>query len=188
LEKKIVTAYAQINARIMPIARGKLFEGPLEEALQANGFGEVGGGGTLQSKSGEIVYCGIDVDLFDLENGVPFVCKFLADRLAPKGSKLCYRVGEEKIEVPFGEAEGVAVYLNGTELPAEVYKSSDINVVIDTFNRLLGNRVAYKGYWRGPTETALYIYGRSAARIREAIAPFLAEYPLCQRARVEQIA
>jgi hypothetical protein len=61
-------AYAQLNARIMPVARGKRFETPLTEALAKNGFGEVGGGGTLRSKTGEIVYCGIDVNLSNRAN------------------------------------------------------------------------------------------------------------------------
>ncbi len=74
------SSYAQLNARIMPVARGRRFETPLMEALAENGFGEVGGGGTMQLGTGEIEYCGIDVDLFNVENGAPFVCKFLTDR------------------------------------------------------------------------------------------------------------
>jgi hypothetical protein len=78
--------------------------------------------------------------------------------------------------------------LNGTDLPAEVYQSSDINVVIERLNKLLESEGAMRGYWQGPTETALYCYGNSAAKMRELIAPFMAAYPLCQRARVVDIA
>jgi hypothetical protein len=188
MKPKPVFAYAQLNARIMPVARGKRFETPLAEALAENGFGEVGGGGTLQQQSGEIEYCGIDVDLTDIENGAPFVCKFLTDRGAPKGSKLTYTYEGKKVELAFGEAEGIAIYLNGTDLPADVYKQSDINVVIESINRLLGNRGSIRGHWQGPTETALYMYGRSATDMRTAISEFVAAYPLCQRARIETIA
>lgn len=90
--------------------------------------------------------------------------------------------------MPFGKAEGLAIYLNGTDLPKEVYEKSDVNVVYDTVEKLLGDRGAIQGYWQGPTETALYLYGDSAQEMREAIAGFLASYPLCQRARIIQIA
>ncbi|MGA2500113.1 MAG: hypothetical protein ABSH20_20435, partial [Tepidisphaeraceae bacterium] len=177
MKRKPTFAYAQLNARIMPVARGKRFETPLTEALAKNGLGEVGGGGTLQLKTGEIEYCGIDVDLFDVEEGSRFVCKFLADRGAPRGSKLCYEHNGKKVELPFGTVEGLAIYLNGTELPPEVYQQSDINVVIDTVDRLLGDRGRIRGYWEGPTETALYLYGNSAQEMRNLIASFVAEYP-----------
>jgi hypothetical protein len=183
-----IAAYAQLNARIMPLDRGEQYEDPLGEALAENGFGEVTGGGTMQSKDGEIEYCGIDIDLFDVPKGVPFVCQFLAQCGAPKGSKLQYNHKGKDIEVPFGEAEGLAIYLNGTELPDEVYKECDVNHVYEQINRLLGDRGAIHGHWQGPTETALYLYGSSAEEMRKLIAAFLAEYPLCQRARVVTIA
>src|SRR5712672_3188821 len=85
-----IFTYALINARIMPMTRGELYEEPLGEASAASGLGEIGGAGTMQAKTGEIEYCGIDVDLFDLAKGVPFVCDFLSRRGAPKGSNLSY--------------------------------------------------------------------------------------------------
>jgi len=188
MKHKPVFAYAQLNARIMPVARGKYYQTPLAEALAENGLGEVGGGGTMQMKGGEIEYCGIDVDLFEVEEGGRFVCDFLTARGAPKGSKLCYEYMGNDIELPFGVAEGLAIYLNGTELPDDVYRQSDINVVMESVDRLLGKRGAIEGYWEGPTETALYLYGESANEMRMTIAPFMAEYPLCQRARIEKIA
>lgn len=183
-----VFAYAQLNARIMPMDRGERYEEPLEEALSENGFGEVTGGGTMQSENGEIDFCGIDIDLLDVANGVPFVCQFLSERGAPKGSKLQYELDGEKMEVPFGEAEGLAIYLNGTDLPEEVYKECDVNEAYDEINRLLGDCGSIQGHWQGPTETALYLYGDSADEMRELISGYLAEYPLCQRARVVKIA
>ncbi len=47
------------------------------------------------------------------------------------------RAGGRKIVVPFGVAEGVAVYMNGTDLPEEVYKTCDSGVVIDTLQKLV---------------------------------------------------
>jgi hypothetical protein len=183
-----IFAYAQINARLMPLDRGALYEDPLAEAFAENGFGEVTGGGTMQSQEGEIEYCGVDVDLFDLEQGVPFVCGFLAECGAPKGSKLQYEQDGQKVEVPFGVDEGLALYLNGTDLPDEVYRDCDINELYDEINRLLEGRGAIQGHWQGPTETALYLYGFSAAEMRQLIGEYVATYPLCQKARIVQIA
>src|SRR5690606_26107822 len=102
-------ASAKISARLLPHGRGALYEDPLAEAFAENGFGEVTGGGTMQSKEGEIEYCGVDIDLFDLEQGVPFVCEFLTECGAPKGSKLQYEQDGNSIEVPFGVDEGLAL-------------------------------------------------------------------------------
>jgi hypothetical protein len=183
-----ISAYAQLNARIMPLGRGERYEDPLGEALAENGFGEVTGGGTMQSKEGEIDFCGIDIDLFDLSKAVPFVCAFLTQRGAPKGSKLEYELNGTRVEVPFGMAEGLAIYLNGTDLPDEVYKECDVNAVYDEINRRLGDCGSIQGHWQGPTETALYLYGNSADEMRAHIVGYLAEYPLCQRARLVRIA
>jgi hypothetical protein len=183
-----ISAYANLNARIMPLERGEQYEDPLSEALAQYGLGEVTGGGTMQSKEGEIEYCGIDIDVFDLPRGVPFVCEFLTQRGAPKGSKLEYELDGKRVEMPFGSAEGLAIYLNGTDLPADVYKNCDVNEVYNEINRLLGDRGSIQGHWHGPTETALYLYGSSTDEMRALIAGYMAEYPLCQKARLVKIA
>jgi hypothetical protein len=183
-----IAAYAQLNARIMPIERGERFEDPLGDALAENGLGEVTGGGTLQSETGELDYCGIDVDLVDSAKAVPFVCEFLTKCGAPKGSKLQYEVDGQSVEVPFGAVEGLAIYLNGTDLPEKVYKECDVNVAYAEINRLLGDGGSIQGHWQGPSETALYLYGNSADEMRARIDRYLNEYPLCQRARVVKIA
>lgn len=92
--------------------------------------------------------------------------------------------------MPFGAAEGLAIYLNGTDLPPEVYQQCDVNEFIDVVNKRLdaAGAGAILGSWEGPTETALYMYGRSASGMRKAIGPYVAEYPLSQRARLVEIA
>lgn len=183
-----VFAYARLNAKIMPVDRGERFEDPLQEALEKNGYGAVSGGGTMQKPDGEIEYCGLDVDLTDLKKGVPFVCDFLAKCGAPKGSVLEFEEGGVERKTPFGRLEGLAVYLNGTDLPANVYQDCDINAVCDGFEKLLGKHGERWSHWQGPKETALYYYGPSFDDMRKCLSPFLAEYPLCQKARVVRIA
>lgn len=65
-----IFAYAQLNARVQPLDRGDRYEDPLQDALVENGWAEVTGGGTMQQQSGEIEYCGIDIDLNDVEKAV----------------------------------------------------------------------------------------------------------------------
>lgn len=183
-----VFAYAQLNARVQPLDRVDLYEDPLQGALEANGWAGVTGGGTMQHSNGEIDYCGIDLELMDLDKAIPFICEFLESCGAPRGSKLIFEADGEEKEVPFGRLEGLGIYFNGTDLPDEVYQTCDINHVYDEINRLLGDRGAILGHWQGPRETALYLYGNSTAEMRQAIADFMAEYPLCQKARFEVIA
>jgi len=180
--------YAHLNARVMPVHRGERYEEPLEAAFEKNSFGRVTGGGTMLAANREIDYCGIDIDLFDIERGLPFVGQFLAECGAPKGSRLEYREDDVPRQLPFGFLEGLGLYLNGTELSDEVYRTCDSNMVYEEINRLLGERGAIHSHWQGPTETALYLYGYSAAEMRTLIADFLGSYALCQKSRLVQIA
>jgi hypothetical protein len=176
---------ARLNARVQPMHRGELFEDPLDEALQELGIGSVTGGGTQLSESGEVDYCDIEIDVAALdERSVQAIINLLEGLGAPHGSKL--KAGEQ--ELPFGNTEGLALYLNGTDLPDEVYKACDSNVVYTEVQRLIGDRGEIYSHWQGPKETALYLYGNSFQEMRDSIAEFLATYPLCQKCRVEQIA
>lgn len=177
---------AQLNARLQPVHRGELFEDPLDDALQELGLGSVTGGGTQLGESGEVAHCDIEIEVtaFD-ERSVQAIINLLEGLGAPRGSKL--RAGEQ--ELPFGNTEGMAIYLNGTDLPDEVYKECDSNVVYSELERLVaGCGGEIYSYWQGPAETALYLYGDSFKAMHDSVADFLATYPLCQKCRVEQIA
>ena len=180
--------FAQLNIRVMPEQRGEWFEDPLDEALKAEKLGEVTGGGTLQEKSGEIAWVGLDLELLDLTRSIPLVTEFLTRRGAPKGSRLEYKLRGSRMDLPFGAVEGMGVYLNGTDLPPEVYRDCGADQALDGLSLALGDLGAYANNWQGPAETALYFYGESFAAMRDAAQPFLASYPLCQHARVVQIA
>jgi hypothetical protein len=183
-----IMAYAKLNARLRPMDRGDLYEDPLQEALEADGFAEVVGGGTMLQETGEVDYCGIDIDLRDVERGVPMICATLEALGAPKGSVLTYTRDDTPHEVPFGRNEGLAIYFNGTDLPPHVYAESDINHVWQEIERRIDGIGKIHSYWEGARETALYLYGDSAALMRERIADFMAAYPLCERARYDIVA
>lgn len=175
-----------LNARLQPFDRGTHFEDPLDEALQRAGCGRVTGGGSSLGQDG-IDSCDLEIDIA----GSPaeaerMVIEQLEALGAPKGSVL--RVEPEGRERRFGSAEGLAVFLNGTDLPAEVYATSDVNFVVSELARLLGDEGRVLSHWEGRNETALFLYGASFEAMQAKIEPFLASYPLCQRARVVRIA
>ena len=53
---------------------------------------------------------------------------------------------------------------------------------------MVGSEGRVVSHWGGPRETALYLYGRSAATMLARIRPFLDTYPLCDKARIVTIA
>lgn len=179
---------ARLNARVQPIDRGDYYEEPLDDLLKQSDLGEVTGGGTqLADEPAGIEFCDIEILVDDVTEDTT---RGLIERLefigVPKGSRLI--LGHDGTELPFGTQEGLGLFLNGSDLPDEVYAESDVNHVIEECNRSMGDGGSFKGYWEGSRETALYFYGDSFAEMKAAIASFVAAYPLCQDARIEQIA
>ena len=84
----------------MPIERSHKYEDPLDDALKMEKLGEVTGGGSSLSKENKIEWVGVDVDLIDLDRGLPFLKRKLIELGAPKGSTLEYQLNGSKIEVP----------------------------------------------------------------------------------------
>lgn len=176
-----------INARIQPIHRGEIYEDPLDEILSINKVGEVSGGGTLQSQSGEIEYCDVEIKVNDTSDSAIDLIKSTLEKLGvPKGSRIKVEANDSEIE--FGTLEGLAIYLNGTDLDAEVYANSDSNHVYSELDRLTQGNGKVFSYWQGPTETAFYLYGTSFSQMRSQISELVNNYPLCQKCRIEQIA
>jgi hypothetical protein len=172
-----------LNARLRPLDRSARYEDPLQEVLEASMPGsQVSGGGTLLSAEREPLVSDIELDIEgNAREALGLVTAALEAAGAPKGSRVRLNEGDP---VPFGVTEGLAVYLNGTDLPDEVYAASDVNELIAALLERLGAEGHMQSYWEGPRETALYLYGASAARMDELIASVLARAPLAQSCRV----
>ncbi|MEG0186204.1 MAG: hypothetical protein RR704_22415 [Stenotrophomonas sp.] len=173
-----------LNARLQPAHRHELFEDPLDALLQAAEIGEICGGGTAISDEGEVEYGDIEVALNDVA-GVPKLIDLLEQLGAPKGSKV---QGAGEADRGFGVTEGLGIYLDGLNLPDEVYEQCDSNHVFEQLSERIEGLGEICSWWQGPSETALYMYGQSFEAMRDAIAEFVGSYPLCQNARVVQIA
>lgn len=183
---RTVTIDVHLNARMRPMDRGDRFEDPLDELLQAQQpAGRVTGGGTMISAEAEPLWCDIEVEWSgEPDVGVDLIVSALTRAGAPQGSRLTVDDGDP---ISFGEFEGVGLYLNGTDLPDEVYASSDVNDLIGLLLEALGPDGDMYSYWEGPTETALYLYGPSAAVIEQRVAPVLAVEPSAALTRVVRL-
>lgn len=173
-----------LNARLMPADRHKL-EDALEYVLNFQRLGTVDGGGTLQLPSGEIKSCDIELCVIDdSEETFDLLVKMINNIGVPKGSKLI----TDTRTVSIGEQEGLALYLDGRELSEEIYKTCDVNYVIEQTNSLMEGIGMMYSYWEGDENTALYFYGSSYDKMLSAIKDFLEKYPLCQKCTVKRIA
>lgn len=176
-----------LNERLQPIHRFE-FEDALQEILDkgiADISGEVCGGGTVQEPDGEITSCEIEIELEDdTPEAVETFVRLVNSMGISKGSALLI----EEQEIPVGTLEGLGIYLNGTDLPAEVYQSCDVNYVIEQLEQAMNTVGSMYSYWESNTYTALYFYGSSFDEMKEKIIPFISSYPLCQKCQIEQIA
>lgn len=177
-----VEVILELNARLQPMHRGEIFEDMFEEMFERFGIGEITGAGTFQMATGEVEKC--DISMSVLKNKLnPFISLLKRIDIIPKGSKLIIN-GEE---TPIGTAQGMAIYLNGTELDEEVYKNNDINQLIEQLDKSLENIAQRLSHWESPTETALYYYGKDYIAMKKAILPITKKHPLCQKCRTEKI-
>ncbi len=180
---------ATLNDKIMPIDRGEIYEDPLDVLLTEKNWGEVSGGGTMQEKSGEIDYCDVEIKLNGTEidrNAINQIIKKLEELGAPKGSVLNIEKTEEKIE--FGRLEGIGLYLDGVNLPQNVYDECDINFVITEIHRLTETEYVVNRNWENENGIALYFYGNSFEEMKQQIKILIESYPLCENCRIEKIA
>lgn len=178
---------ARLNARVQPIDRGRFFEDPLDSALEEQGLGRVVGGGSQMADAPYgIAYVEIELRVRDLnDETLCFITNTLERAGAPKDSRL---IAPGRREMAFGLLEGMGLFLNGTDLPDEIYASSDVNEIIDDLDRLAGDAGSFRGYWQGPRETGLYFYGASFKAMRDRVQGYLDSEPAVARTRVEQLA
>ncbi len=181
------TLEVRLNARLPSVQRGDRYEDPLAYWLEDRFPGSrVTGGGTLRSKEGEPLVCGIDAEVVgdpdEIEDAVVVYLEALG---APRGSTVAL-TGRAPREV--GSIEGVALYLDRHGLPDEVYAEHDVNEFLDALNDAVDGFGVLQAFWEGPDWTAVYVYGPSAQALSDIVAPLLADHPLARGARLDRIA
>lgn len=178
-------ANARIWESIQSMARTRRYEFPLVSALRAQHLGEVTGTSTCMSRELEVEYVELDLDLYQLDAGIETARLVLESAGAPAGSEFRVKRDSGEQVIRFGRQEGLAVYLDGINLPDEVYDTctcDGLAVLISGELASVGGEI--RGSWVGRSETSIYLYGPDAEQMFAAIEPILTVYPLCRNARV----
>jgi len=157
---------ARLYEPIQPIDRGTRYEDPLQAALGARALGVVTGGGSALTREGEIAYVQLDLSVANVGAALDVAKQVLEQAGAPRGSELRFEREGQAMVVPFGTSEALAIYLDGTGLPDDVYTRCNINELVERVDAALGGSGEIRGSWGGPRETSLYLYGPSADAIR----------------------
>lgn len=84
--------FAHLNEAIMPVERGEKYEDPLDEFLRKMNIGEVTGGGSSLSESGQIEWVGVDIELANVQKNLPILIREMKILGAPEGSFLEYTI------------------------------------------------------------------------------------------------
>ncbi|HET7902552.1 MAG TPA: hypothetical protein VFL59_15320 [Candidatus Nanopelagicales bacterium] len=181
------TLEVRLNARLPSVQRGDRYEDPLAYWLEDRFPGSrVTGGGTLRSREGEPLVCGIDAAVVgDADTIEDAVVEYLEALGAPRGSTVAL-AGRAPREL--GTVEGVALYLDRHRLPEEVYAENDVNEFLDALNDAVDGSGVLQAFWEGPEWTAVYVYGPSAEAISDSMLDLVAAHPLAHGARLERIA
>jgi len=180
----LFTLTARLNARLQPEHCQELFADPLAAWLLEAGQGAVGIGESGVSVDDEVQYIDLRIALLD-GSQTEMVVQALEELGAPLGSSLLLSDGQQRA---FGTQQGLALYLDGQNLADEVYEQCDPHEVFEQVGRAINGIGDICSFWQGETETALYLYGQSFEAMHQAIAGFLASYPLCAGCRVLRIA
>lgn len=173
---------ARLYEYIEPIDRGDRYEDPLQDALDKAGAGRVTGGGSQLDELGGISYVDIEIELANLDAALRTVTAALEAAGAPQGSELLL-ASDESVLREFGTQQCLAVFLDGTSLPDDVYAELDFEAVVEEIGAAAGEG-SYRGFWQGPEETGLFLFGPDAEAMLARVEPVLRRIPIGQNARV----
>jgi hypothetical protein len=173
---------ARMYEHIEPIDRGNRYEDPLQAILEGKNLGRVTGGGSQLNELGGIAYADLEIALANLDDSLRTVADALEQAGAPQGSELIH-ASDDRVLREFGKQQCLAIYLDGTSLPDEVYANLDFDAVVSEIGAAAGDD-SYRGFWQGPEETGLFFYGADAEAMFARVEPVLRRLPIGQNARV----
>jgi len=172
---------ARFYEHIEPIDRGR-YEDPLQAALEQANAGEVTGGGSQLNELGGIDFADVEIEVANLDGALQIVTETLEKAGAPKGSELI-AADDGRVLQTFGTQECLAVYLDGINLPDDVYADLDFDAVVAEIGAAAGPD-SYHGCAQGNEETGLFFFGANAEDVFARVEPVLRRLPIGQNARV----
>ena len=177
---------ARIAEHIEPIDRGDRYEDPLDAFLQERELGTVTGGGTQLTEDGEIEWADVEIELRDVDASLADVVAKLEALGAPAGSCIEFDPDTGRAALPFGTLEVLVVYLDGVNLPDDVYAALDFEALYtsmaDAVREQAGGEA--RSVWTGNTETAIHFTGASADALAAVVRSMWDEVPVLQNARL----
>jgi hypothetical protein len=174
--------FARVYEHIEPIDRGDRYEDPLQATLEKTAIGRVTGGGSQLNELGEIAYADVEIELANVDEALRIVAEALEGAGAPQGSELI-QTSDDRVLREFGKLQCLAIYLDGTSLPDEVYATLDFEAVVTAISAAAGDD-SYRGLWQGPQETGIFFFGPDAEAMFARVEPVLRSLPIGQNARV----
>lgn len=163
-----------INAKLMPMDRGEMFEDKITEIMEQEGIkGSVDGGGTLLADNGEIA--SIDVEM-NLEENIEASLKIIEDKLVefvgiPKGSSFQY--DDKNISV--GTAEGIGVYYDLTK--QEFHKERIQSFLNETWDTIGEGKAYYTSSMSTDDLLVINFYGKTYNHMEEVVREMIKKYP-----------
>ena len=173
---------ARMYEHIGPIDRGDRYEDPLHDRLEKLGIGSVTGGGSQLNELGGIAYVDVEIELANVDQALDVVAEALELAGAPQGSELI-EASDGRVLREFGKLQCLAIFLDGTSLPDEVYATLDFEAVVTALDAAAGDK-SYRGLCQGPTETGVFFFGPDAETMLARVEPVLRRLPIGQNARV----
>jgi hypothetical protein len=173
---------ARVYEHIEPIDRGDRYEDPLQAILDTSKAGRVTGGGSQLDDLGGISYADLELELANLDDALGIVTEALEKAGAPQGSELIH-VPDSRVLREFGKQQCLAIFLDGTSLPDEVYANLDFEALVAELGAAAGEN-SYRGFWQGPQETGMFFFGPDADTMFARVGSVLRRLPIGQNARV----
>jgi hypothetical protein len=173
---------ARVYEHIEPIDRGDRYEDPLQATLETMGVGRVTGGGSQLNELGGIAHADVEIELANVDEALRIVAEALEQAGAPQGSELI-QTSDGRVLREFGKLQCLAIYLDGTSLPDEVYANLDFEALIAALGAA-ADEDSYRGVWQGPEETGMFFFGPDAEAMFTRVEPVLRGFPIGQNARV----
>jgi hypothetical protein len=146
------------------------------------GIGRVTGGGSQLDELGRITYADVEIELANVDEALRIVAEALEVAGAPQASELI-QTSDNRVLREFGKLQCLAIYLDGTSLPDEVYADLDFEAAVAAIGAAAGDN-SYRGFWQGPEETGLFLFGPDAEAMFARVEPVLRRLPIGQNARV----
>jgi len=157
----------QVNDKCRPLARGELYEEPLENFLKIGKVGKFIGSGTALKENIDPWYCELEFSVKDISNTAIEKLKEGIENIGiPKGSRL---ILEDNQEISLGTLEGVIVNLNYSNAPENILDETDFQLLWDGVATSVEPYGNYHDDVNRNGATSIYYYGNDAQLIIDSV-------------------